>query len=244
MADAPAFVIGVALASAGGGGPTDPPDPPEDSFEGTFVLSSPEHGTQSASGTPPFVVAVVPTDVLDTSTYTVEVQYAANTAFTGASTLSAVMNAVEGGVIVHPVSPVFATTSWRARLLQDGVQIHDWTEAKTFTVITAITASTVPVTWTVSPAAARPIHLWHLDPPGPEAGDTVTVYGQGFPASGHLSFGGQPLSVASWQRVAALAANTTDDRSIDGETVTCEHYEVSFVAPDYDGPGDVLTVEA
>jgi len=180
----------------------------------------------------------------DTATYTVTIQYAANDLFTGATTLTGDFDATEGGVELTPASAVPNTTYWRARLSQGNVGRSAWTEPAHFTVSTGTSATVLPLVWTVDPAAARPIHLWHVDPVGPDAGDVVTVYGQGFPASGRLTFGDGELTVTSWQRVAASDEITSGTAQINGDVVDPEHYEVTFTAPNYSGPGEALTVEA
>jgi hypothetical protein len=137
-----------------------------------------------------------------------------------------------------------AITYWYASLLTDYVLLIQ-SPVQSFSVATTPdTVLTLPVTWTVDNAASRPIHLWHLDPAGPLDGDTVTIYGQGFPATGTVTYGEIVLPTTSWQLVPESATNADDNtRLISGGTVTPEHYEVQFVAPVDDGPGDVLTVE-
>lgn len=214
-------------------------------WTGSFVLSAPQDLSVVATSTPDFVVGVLSDDDDDDSTYTIQVQYAGDAAFTSPVTLSADAPAVDGGAILSPTGAVPDSTWWRARLVQDGQVILDWSAAQSFTVDADISATSLPLTWSVAASAGRDIHLWHLDPPGPDIGDTVTVYGHGFPDTGHLSLGTLNLDVASWVLVPATADNSDDElRVIDGDTVTCEHYEVTFVAPTYDGPGAALTVEA
>ena len=55
----------------------------------------------------------------------------------------------------------------------------------------------------------------------------------------HYEIGGQQLTVLSWQRVGATG---NPGRTIAGDTVDCEHYEATFKAPAYNGPGEPLTV--
>lgn len=220
---------------AGGGGTTDPPvtDPI------ALVLSSPGPGETVATATPELIVAaeIDETDV----EYTIEVQVATDNTFTTATTFSETFDATDGGVSITPSSPLPATTYWRARILQGTTRRSDWTAPSTFTINTTITAVLLAVTWTVNATAPRPIHLWHFFPPGPDAGDLVTAYGQGFPASGHLDFNGAALPVVSWTRVDEQ--NTASPgRAISSELVDAEHYEVTFHAPAYDGPGAPLTV--
>jgi hypothetical protein len=130
-------------------------------------------------------------------------------------------------------------------VLSGTTEVIGWSSPNLFTVAATVTPVSLPVSWTVSSSAARPIHLWHIDPAGPEVDETVTVYGQGFPATGFIYFNGEVLTtVQSWELIPATAENTTADRRISGSDVTCEHYEVVFTAPVYDGPGAPLSVEA
>lgn len=209
----------------------------------SLTLSTPADQDTLATATPAFVVAVMSDD--DEAVYTLEVQYAADSTFTSPVSLSDDFAAVDGGAVLTATAPVPATTYWRARLLQGAEVIVDYTPARSFTVNTTVAASTLPITWAINASADAPAHLWHLNPAGPSIGDTVTVYGQGFGTTGTLSFGDTSLEVGSWELVAATDDNDSDDtRRIDDDVVTCEHYEITFVAPTYDGPGAALTVEA
>lgn len=213
---------------------------------GKLYLSTPEDDTTVPTSTPTLTVGLTALD--ETEIYTIEVQYADDSVFTNPVTLSASTTGVDGGVSVLPSAAVPDTTFWRARLLLDGDEQIPWTAAASFTVSQGVGVSTLPVTWSVvtSGGVERPIHLWHFYPPGAEVGDVVTVYGQGFPssdASGRITIDGIPIPVTSWSRVPAVAGNTTTARAINGDTVTCEHYEVVFVAPDIED-GGVIAVEA
>jgi hypothetical protein len=172
------------------------------------------------------------------------VQYADNFEMTDATVLTTQFDAVDGGGVLTATTPVAETTYWRAQISQGTTLRSEWAGPVQFFAITSISAAALQVTWNVSGTAARPIHLWHVDPPGPNAGDTVTVYGQGFPASGHLTFGEMTLPITSWQRIPANHFADTNDRVISGGTVDAEHYAITFTAPTYNGPGEVLTVEA
>lgn len=204
-----------------------------------LTLSSPEDGVTVGTATPSFMVVLAAHD--ETLTYTIEIQYDDNAGFIHPVTLVATAPAVDGGVIITPTSAVPDTTYWRARLLLNAIEQLGWTAAHSFFVSAQIVTVTLPVTWTADPLAARPIHLWHFDPAGPNTGDLVTAFGQGFPAAGHLLLGDAPLPVVSWHLVAASGLIP---RTIDGDVVTCEHHEVTFTAPAVNGPGDALTVEA
>lgn len=211
-------------------------------WTGSLVLSAPDDDTVVLTAKPEFMIGVSGPD--DDTIYTVELQYADNAAMTGPSTLTATFEAVDGGAVLTPAGPVPDTTYWRARLLEGSTIRLGWSAARKFTVATTTTSTNLPVTWDVSGTADRLIHVWHLDPPGPIVGDIVTIYGQGFPASGSLTFGDLVLPATAWQLVPATSDNTDDDlRRIEGDTVTPEHFEVQFAAPDDDGPGGALVLE-
>lgn len=242
----PATVITVysSWTSGGGGGGDPDPDPGTVVDALDVILTSPVDGDVVATNLPEFVVAVDTDNEDDDATFTLTVQYAADDTFTSAVTITEDFDTVDGGAFLTPTTNVPATTYWRAQVSQGATLRSEWTQAASFTVNSTITATTLPVTWTVDDGADRPIHLWHLDPPGPDIGDTVTVYGQGFPDNGHLSFGDLLLDVGSWTLVDAADLDNLSDRTIDGDRVDPEHYEVTFVAPVYDGPGAALSVEA
>jgi hypothetical protein len=211
-------------------------------WAGSLYLTAPENQASVPTTFPQFVVAVSASD-LD-ATYTVEIQYADNTSFIGATTLSGTTSAVDGGVFLTPSTAVPTVTYWRARLLEGTTERLGWSTVRSFTSTAVVSTSTLAVTWTVSNSADRPIHLWHVDPDGPITGDEVVVYGQGFPSTGSLLFGDTALPVTSWTRVAASTDNAASStRAIDGDTVTPEHYEIVFTAPEDESTGAPLTVE-
>lgn len=211
---------------------------------GSLILTAPEKDAVLPTSTPQFIVAMHLDEEDFTAQYTIEVQYADNPAMTNPTVLSAATTATEGGVFLTPTSPVPNTTYWRARLLADGNVRVGWSAVRAFTVVTVGTSASLPVTWVLDPAAERPIHVWHVDPPGPVVGDTVTIYGQGFPVFPTLSFGDLVIPTSGVQQVAALPANADDStRLIEGDVVTPEHQELQFVAPEYDGPGEALVLE-
>lgn len=217
---------------------------PEVSATG-LILSAPSTDAIVPTSTPPLTVGVILDDDVATDTFTVEVQYADNASMTNPTTLSASMQGSDGGVTVNPTTAVPSPAWWRARLLSGASEVIGWSSPSRFTVAASVAPVTLPVSWAVGSGAARPIHLWHIDPAGPEVGDLVTVYGQGFPANGFIYFNGEAVTtVQSWELIPATAENSTDQRRIDGPDVTCEHYEVVFTAPVYDGPGAPLSVEA
>lgn len=209
-----------------------------DTWNGRVVLSAPEADAVVAASRPRFMVGVDPDDDIETS-YTVEIQYAATADLADPSTMTADASVADGGVVVTPTEDLAGTIYWRARVKAPGMPPAPWTAVQSFTVDLSASATTIPITWTVSASATRPIHLWHFFPPGPDVGDTVTIYGQGFPATGTVYFGGQDLTTTGWKRVGATSGGT-----IQGPTVNPEHYEITFVAPSYDGDGELLTVTA
>lgn len=198
-----------------------------------LTLTQPADGEVMAHNPPEFIVAL---DVRDSdASYIIEIQVADNSDFTGAQSFQQSVDGTSGGMFYTPADTVPAAASWRARLLDaDGNPILTWTEASTFTISTDITTTVLPVTWTVSPDAARPIHLWHLDPAGAEVGDTVIAYGQGFPDSGHIAVADQIIAFTRWE---LIAGSGTGGGVIDGAVVDPEHYEIEFLAPDIDGGG-------
>lgn len=214
------------------------------SFLGTITLATPADGETVAISRPTLTVAVDTDD--PEQTYTAEIQYATDAAFTAPTSITQAFDGADGGLVTTPATALAdGPYWWRARLTTDGTPISAWTAAQCFTVDLVTASRALPVSWTVAATADRPIHMWHLDPPGPEAGDTITIYGQGLPATGSLLYGDLVLPTTSWTRVAATDDNTdAAARLIDGSTVTCEHYEVQFVAPADDGPGAALTLEA
>lgn len=209
-----------------------------------LYLTQPEQGEIIATATPQFIVAVDQHD--DDLTYTVEIQYDESSDFSSPYTLSGDVDSSDGGLDITATQALTGSTGyWRARLLLAGVELITWTAANTFTIDATVSAQSLPVTWTVDANAARPIHLWHFDPPGPAVGELVTAYGQGFPSSGNLTFADGPLPYQSWQLIAASTAMSSEARTIDGDVVDPEHYEVTFTAPEVgDEPGGAFVVEA
>jgi hypothetical protein len=211
--------------------------------DATIRLIAPADGDTVEIARPQFVVAL--NSVLLTATWTVQVQYADNDTFTGATTLTQNITAVDGGLWLDPPRDVPATTFWRARILDDvGAAEVDWTDPISFTVDTVLTPVLLDVVWHVDSAASRPIHLWSLDPSTASPGDTVTCYGQGFPAAGQVYFDGNPTSVTRWERKSAVIGSTTDQRHINPDGVEPEHYEADFTVPGYSGPGAIVEVTA
>lgn len=214
-------------------------------IDATLFLSSPAPDELVVTNFPQFMVGLI--SGLDESTaFTIEVQYDSTNAFNDdPQTLSADILVVDGGAILDATGPAPATTWWRARLLQGGDEVVAWTTPQSFTVDASIDAAELAITWTVDEDAARPIHLWHFDPPGAAAGDTVTAYGQGFPlTTGNLLMNGEGITAQSWELIDASDNAATDERIIDGDLVDPEHFEVVFLAPDVDEPGGPIVVEA
>lgn len=207
--------------------------------EAGLTLTQPDNGEVVATYTPTFIVAVDQHD--DNLTYTIELRYDDNLLFTDPVTVSSDVDPVVGGVFLTPSTPVPDITYWQVRLLLDGVEQVGWTPWRLFEVDTSDAGTTLTVTWDVSAAQTREIHLWHFDPPGPEAGDTVTAYGQGFPLTpGHISVADIPIEIESWTLVPA----TADPMVINASTVEPEHFEVVFTAPEVDNGGGPFVVEA
>jgi hypothetical protein len=207
--------------------------------DAVITLTAPVDGDTVEVSNPQFVVALNAHD--PTIMYTIEIQYATSTAFASPVTLSGNASGLDGGVFLTPSTPVPNTTYWRARLLLAGEDQTGWSDTLSFTVDTSLTPATTQIIWTVGNAGI-PIHLWHLDPPAAAPGDTVTAYGQGFPVSGHVTFNGAPVVVTDWTRQPADSASGTPDRVIDRDNVDPEHWEVTFIVPDYTGPGAALAV--
>lgn len=213
-------------------------------WAGRIDLTAPADQDTIVTATPQFMVAVTPDDDDTDYDYTVEVQYAATADFASPVTLTDRTTVGDGGAVLQATNPVPATTYWRARVIPDGQPASAWSATSTFTVDATTSATTINVTWNVVANAARPIHFWHFSPVDPDVGDVVTIYGQGFPTTGHLTFGTTPVTVATWNRVPATAENEIPtSRRIQGDEVTAEHYEVTFLAPNIKlDVGDVLTV--
>lgn len=208
--------------------------------DAAIIRTQPEDGETLGTNYPEFIVAVDQRDL--TKTYTVELQYYGTDGPDTAVTLSQDVDPIVGGAYITPTVafPDIGIWFWRVRLLLDGVEQIGWTQPWSFTVDTVIQPAYLEVDWTVNPAAPREIHLWHFDPPGPDVGDTVTAYGQGFPLTpGRITCADIPLDIVSWTLVPAVA----DPAVIDGDTVDPEHFEVVFTAPNIDGGGPFV-VEA
>lgn len=208
----------------------------------TITLSVPADGAVVEVPRPQFSVALDAHD--QSAVYTIQIQYADNSSFTGATTLSGTATAIDGGIYLSPTSDVSADTYWRARLLNadDTVEL-DWSSPLHFTLDTELTPSTMAVTWTVG-SAARPIHLWALNLAAAAPGDTVTAYGQGFPSSGHVLLAGTPCTVTRWDLEPAVIDSISSARQITTDQVDPEHWEVEFTVPDIEPPGGVLEVTA
>lgn len=212
--------------------------------EAGIFLTQPVDGEVIVTSSPQFIVALQQHD--DDTVYTIEIQYDESSDFSSPITLTGDSDSTGGGVVFDATTALTGSTGyWRARLLLEGQELITWTPANTFTIDATVTSQNLPVTWTVSTGAARPIHLWHVDPPGPHVGDLLTAYGQGFPATGNLTVADLPQAFESWQLIAASTAMSGEGRVIDADVVDPEHYEVTFYAPDLgDEPGGALVVEA
>lgn len=240
--------VGIAGFNAGGGG-TDPgggggtTDPtPVNPI--AVTLSSPDDQATVADSTPTFIVGVDTSLEDPQASYTLHLQYAATQDMASPTELTADFTAVEAGAYLTPASAVPATTWWRARVAQGTVWRSAWTDPQSFSVNTTVTASSVPVTWTVSSNATvgRRIHVWYILPSAAYPGDKVTVYGEGLPDSpGSVWVGPVKATVVSWTFIAQQG-NPDDTRHITGDDITPEHYEVVITVPSISPPGAALEV--
>ncbi len=212
-----------------------------------LTLSSPEQDEVITTGFPQFMIGLLSAQD-DETAYVIEAQYATDAAFADATTVTLPVTVADGGATFVPDTALTgyaraSTFYWRARLLSTtGEVIIDYGDAISFTVDATVTAASIPVTFDVVEDGPRPIHLWHFDPPGGEVGEPLTAYGQGFPGQpGNVTVGGVPADIISWELIPAIA---DADRIIDGDYVTCEHYEVVFTVPEIDEPGGPALVEA
>jgi hypothetical protein len=224
----------------GGGGTTDPT--PVNPL--AVTLTSPEDQDTVAVSYPTFVVGVDTSLENPLSTYTLILQYADNLAMTNPVQMTADFEGTDAGAFLTPSAAVPATTYWRARVVQGDTWRSAWTDVASFTVNNVTSPVLVPITWTVADSADRPIHVWHLVPPAQTPGNTVMIYGQGFPASGKVLFDGVPITVTSWSATSVPASSGDANRVIDGDNVYPSHYEVVIIVPSYTGPGAALTVSA
>lgn len=221
-------------------GGTDPPEVVVDPL--TVTLTSPADGATVATTQPPFVVSVDTDDEDEDASFTLTVEYDVSDLFTAPTTLTTTFDTIDGGAVLIPASAVPAAGYWRAQVSQGSTLRSEWTEPAQYTVNVDVDPGTLAVTWTVDAGTQRRIHLWHLDPPGPVVGELVTVYGQGFPATGHLSWGDDTITPERWQLVPASGDNTVTAGRIDADIVTPEHYEIVFAAPEANPAGALLTV--
>lgn len=212
-----------------------------------LILTSPEEAQLVTVARPPLVVGLVADDDTDYDTYTIEVRYSSNGTFPAnqTTTVTATTTLADGGEVLYPTTDLIYYQYWQARLLNTaGDVIVDWRPRQSFFVASAPEDTDLPVTWTVDANTAAPAHLWHFDPPGVQAGEDFTIYGQGFTTASTVRYGPDTLTVKSRTLVPAQPDNTSDaQRLIDGPTVTCEHWQIVAVAPDTDDVGDVVTVE-
>lgn len=208
-------------------------------------LSSPDADEIVPTEYPQFMVGLTARD-LD-STYTIEIEYASNPDFNNATGGTFGVKPVDGGVIWSTPYPVWPTTYWRARLWHPEGFTSGWTPAQMFTVSPVVGGVDLILTWSVDAGIDYPpLHLWHFDPPGAEAGDEVTAYGQGFTAEGGITYGANwdYVEISSWALIPASDNAATDDRVIAGDVVDAEHYEVVFTVPsDAEEPGTAFSVE-
>lgn len=204
-------------------------------------LTAPDDAEIVPTARPDFVIGLTQED--DDLSYTVEVQWASDTAFTtDVHTQSALADPTDGGVTITPTVDLPSPAYWRARVLLGADVILGYTAYRAVFTDPTAGSATLPITWSVG-AGDRAIHLWHVEPPGGEPGDQATAYGQGFPlTAGHISIAGIDAPVDSWTLVPATSATT--DRVISADVVDAEHFEVVFTVPDVPEPGGPLLVEA
>lgn len=139
-------------------------------------------------------------------------------------------------VFNSPIPLVNGSYQWRARLVLDGVP-QSWTPAKTFTVNTAASDATVPISWTVTNELTSP-HLWEVDPPAGVPGDQIRITGQGLPAAPTVTINAVDAPVVSVTHVPATAASLTVDRTL----ADVEHDVIVVTVPIVSPPGGALIV--
>lgn len=196
---------------------------------------------------PAFTVLVVTYDIV-TADVVVVIEVANNDAFIGPIYLSVPTALLIGSNLItatvdEDLDP--GLYYWRASLTIDFLSLTP-TAARTFTVDPTAGDHTIPLTWTVAAGPTDP-HLWAVSPAAGQPGDTVTLFGQGFPDTGAVLLDGTELTVLSWTTtIAATGAASTDARIIDpgaDPVVDPEHDEIVIVIPDTAAtPGGQLTV--
>lgn len=204
-----------------------------------FALTDPDDEAVVPFARPEFVVGVQDPDDGD---YQVELQIADNTDFTDAHDIIADVVYTDGGLTYTPDFDIPATTYWRARLLHNGPVLIPWSDTFSVSVDVTVSAATLPVSWTPAADLTAPVHLWHIEPPGAEPGDSVTIYGTGFGATPVVTILDSTAEVTRSELVAAIEAGEL--RVIDGDVVDPEHWEIDMVVPDVEEPGGPVQVEA
>jgi hypothetical protein len=117
---------------------------------------------------------------------------------------------------------------------------------RTFIVATTLAVNVANGSLTIDAAATASGHLWFVFPASGQAGDTVTLYGQGlFNTTAQVQFAGI-WSAESANHIAASTDAYTPNRVIDpAGIVSVEHDEVGFIIPDAAAPpgGQIAVVE-
>jgi hypothetical protein len=208
-----------------------------------LTLISPAAGNIVPVSLPVFMVALTPPTAQSVD---LEVQYAADDAFTSPVTLTATVELLDG---VNPIVtvPALAPLSagghwWRARATY-GTLVMPWRSAVAFTVDPTTLTFTNPITWTVAAGTAL-AHLWLAAPAGGVPGDQVVLLGQGLgDSAGAVRIGDLDATVSSWDLVADTGATTS--RRIDAlaGTADCEHTKIVIAVPAVPAPGAALVVE-
>lgn len=215
------------------------------------VLVYPEENTSMFSRRPVFKVQLA-TETTGTE-LTVEVQYSTSTSFTSPVTLSKDVEIIGTTAIVTLAATVDIALSpttyyWRARW-----KTPDYTSAWTYHTnfpSAGWFASNPPqglsgnMQWNVDTTKTPDPHLWAAHPSRGVPGDTVTLYGHGFPDSGTVTLAGEEADIEDWDHVAATPAAGTSSRVLQpGVLVDPEHDEVVVTIPNVDPPGGSLVVE-
>lgn len=178
----------------------------------------------------------------DQDAATVEVQYAADAAFTAPTTLSTTVRLVHGDNTIRltPADPLTGAVYWRARLVLNG-QTMSWTPARSLLIDLSAGDGTALASWTVA-ATATDGHLWYVDPPAGRPGDIIRIIGQGLSDDGDVHLGDQTMSVISRTQVPTGSGERIIDP--DNDIVWPEHDEILVQVPDdAPAPGGKLWVE-
>lgn len=206
------------------------------------IMSTPGVDARIPATRPSFVVALKRISGGIDDDVQVQVQYAA----TG--------DAIETGTLLTQDAPAATFTlltldataavlegvyKWRSRIVVNG-KAHDWLPLNLFTVEIASGDGNIPVTWDVhtSPFVPTP-HVWYVDPASGKVGDTVTVVGQGLPASPVVKLGNVVMPAVSFTHVPA----TGQEQAVGRTEQDTEHDVITVLVPDVSAPGAGLVVQ-